>query len=243
MLKFILPLLLLLFSSQVFSLESLRRTPNSLYNQNRQADLEGLKRLTERDLDMFIHEKILVPLPHNNVTVVVDSRLPKRYRYCLPETRDFLIDFGTYFRKETGKPIQINSAIRTVEYQEYLRNVKRNGNAAKSEGPKRSSHLTGATIDIAKKDMTPHQLKTARKYLLFFRKNKLADVTEEFDQPVFHAMIFRSKYKEFHEKFELALNKPDVFQKEVSRPHYMRASINNFSRHSAYKKHKRHSRH
>lgn len=241
MLKFILLFLLLLFSSQVFSLESLRRTPNSLYNQNRQADLEGLKRLTERDLNLFISKKILVPLPHDNVNVVVDSRLPKRYRYCLPETRDFLIDFGTYFRKETGKPIQINSAVRTVEYQEDLGD--RNGNAAPSEGPKRSSHLTGATIDIAKKGMTPHQLKTARKYLLFFHKNELADVTEEFHQAVFHAMIFRSKYKEFHEKFELALNKPDVFQKEVSRPHYMRASINNFSRHGAHKKYKRHSRH
>jgi len=59
--------------------------------------------------------------------------------------------------------LQVNSAVRTVAYQRQL--IEVNGNAAPAEGDIASPHLTGATIDIAKKGLTMSEVAWMRAYL------------------------------------------------------------------------------
>lgn len=175
--------------------ENLRKTPYSLHEQNEQADADELPRLEEKDLEVFKGSGWLVPLPDNNRTVIVDYRLSEKYRWCTHWTHRFLLDFGSKSKLFIGKAVLVTSAIRTVESQKSL--IKINGNAAEAEGPKRSSHLTGATIDIAKKGLSKKQLDWIRNYLAELRKRGVIHVTEEFQQAVFHIMVFKN-YEKIH---------------------------------------------
>jgi hypothetical protein len=67
-----------------------------------------------------------------------------------------------------------------------------NGNTAPISGPKKSSHLTGATVDIAKVGLTKAELDWLRKKLLVLEAEDLIEATEEQDQLVFHAMVFHT---------------------------------------------------
>lgn len=188
----IFPLVLVIFFlTNVATAKDLRGSPASMERQNAQADRDGLSRLTEKQLEVFKKNQLLVPLPTNK-TLIVDDRLPEKYRWCRPCTGKFLNDLGKDYESKFGRPIQINSAVRTVEYQQELRG--RNGNAASAKmGPRQSSHLTGAAVDIAKKNMPFAELRWMRSRLMDIEKKKLIEATEEFRQSVFHVMVF-SKY-------------------------------------------------
>jgi hypothetical protein len=84
----------------------------------------------------------------------------------------------------------VNSAVRTVEFQHWLR--KRNRNAADLDGDTASPHLTGATIDVSKRWMSRKQLKWMRDYLLAFQTAGMIDVEEEFRQRVFHITVYKA---------------------------------------------------
>lgn len=183
--------LVVLFLTDIATANNLKGSPASMERQNVQADRDGLSRLTEKQLEVFKTHQLLVPLPYNK-TVTVDDRLPEKYRWCRPCTRKFFIDFGKDYESKFGKPLQVNSAIRTVEYQKELRS--RNGNAASAKiGLRQSAHLTGAAVDIAKKDMSFAELRWMRSRLMVFEKEKFVEATEEFRQPVFHVVVF-NKY-------------------------------------------------
>ena len=172
---------------------SLRGSPESMAKQNEQADKEKLSRLWEKDLENFKKKKLLVPIPDGKRGVIVDDRLQEKYSWVRPWTSRFLVDFRGDFEKNLNDVPQVNSAVRTVEYQRKLR--KENKNAASAEpGPRQSSHLTGSTVDIGKKDMSPRQLKWVRNYLLALKKRGLIEAIEEKHQAVFHIMVFK-KYK------------------------------------------------
>jgi uncharacterized protein YcbK (DUF882 family) len=177
---------------------SLQGSPAAMERQNKQADKEKLSRLHENQLEVFKKKKLLVPLPDGKHGVVVDPRHQEKYNWCRPWTRRFLVDLGKDFEKKFGRPIQVNSAVRSVEYQELLKS--RNANAAKGKsGPKRSSHLTGATVDIAKKDMSTEELAWMRNHLLALEKEGLIEATEEHVQPVFHVAVYKH-YKKIKKK-------------------------------------------
>lgn len=177
---------------------------------NEQAAREGLERIWDSDLESAKASGLLMPLPKSNA-IAIDSRLDKKFRYCTPCTATFLEDFGKAFHQRFKRPIQVNSAVRTVEYQRELKEgrlvkrgkrwvrIGRNPNAADYEGPEASSHLFGSTVDIAKLRLTKGGIRATlsaaeiswmRVYLKALRDAGLIEVMEEFNQAVFHVMVF-----------------------------------------------------
>ncbi len=128
----------------------------------------------------------------DTAVVKTDPRLKSDEAYCYvrPWTRDFLEDFGLEYFEEFHRVIQVNSGVRDVEHQKELRRT--NSNAAAISGPKASSHLTGATVDIAKMNMSAAELAWVRTKLLALERQKKIEATEERKQLVFHVMIFRA---------------------------------------------------
>ena len=162
---------------------------DSLRRQNAEIDLRGWERiLDEKRLATLKDQGALVPLPES-FYLRIDPELDPQWRWCRPETSLFLDDLAARFYSWFGRPLQVNSAVRTVWYQKSL--MKRNGNAAPTEGERASPHLSGATVDIAKKTMTLEHRNWIRVELLHFEERGLIEATEEFNQAVFHITVYR----------------------------------------------------
>ncbi|KND47624.1 MAG: hypothetical protein AB201_01675 [Parcubacteria bacterium C7867-006] len=160
----------------------------SQHKQNDHAEEEGLPQIrNDEELNTLKESGALVPIPG---TVRVDYRLEDKWRWCLPQTSFFLGDIGLEFQEVFGKRLQINSAVRTTLRQIELQ--KTNNNAVPVTGRRRSSHLTGATVDIAKIGLTKDELEWVRLKLLSLEDEEKLEATEEHDQLVFHVMIFQS---------------------------------------------------
>src|ERR1700676_231833 len=139
---------------------ALKGSFESLARQNEMADAEGLERiLDEDDLADRIAQKLLVPLPASNA-LAVNGNLPENHKYCRPWTANFLADLARAHAAQFGRPVEVSSAVRTVEYQKHL--MLTNGNAAAAEGDVVSPHLTGATVDVAKYGMNRVELSWMR---------------------------------------------------------------------------------
>jgi D-alanyl-D-alanine dipeptidase len=151
-----LTLLFLIFSVHVAHGEPLLKgSPESQVKQNAEADRVQLVRINnDVELEEMKAGGLLVKIP-DTPGVRVDERLPEHLRFVRPWVATFLVELGKDFKEHFGEEIQINSAIRTVEYQILI--SKRNKNAAPVTGAKRSSHLTGAAIDIAKLPLSERQ--------------------------------------------------------------------------------------
>ena len=85
--------------------------------------------------------------------------------------------------------MQVNSAVRTVEFQQHLAHI--NGNAAPAEGDTASPHLTGQAIDIAKHGLSLTEIAWLRGYLLPLVQEGKIDVEEEFQQSCFHISVYK----------------------------------------------------
>jgi hypothetical protein len=154
------------------------------------ADSEGLERiLDEDDLADRIAQKLLVPVPASSALAVNDN-LPENHRYCRPWTAKFLSDLARAHLAKFGHPIEVSSAVRTVEYQKQLK--MSNGNAAAAEGDVVSPHLTGATVDVAKRGMGRSELGWMRGWLLQLQRAGTIDVEEEFRQQCFHISVYKN---------------------------------------------------
>jgi hypothetical protein len=171
-------------------LPPLRGSYESLLRQNERSDREGLERIQDdAAIDAMVTDKQLVGLPVT-AGMRVDERLAGNRRYCRPWTADFLTTLGRVHYARFHSPLQVNSAVRTVDYQRHLLLV--NGNAAAAEGDLASPHLTGATIDIAKKGLSPSDVGWMRAYLLPLQAAGKIDVEEEFQQACFHITVYKS---------------------------------------------------
>jgi hypothetical protein len=169
---------------------SLRGSLASLQRQNTILESEGLERiLDEDDLNSRIAHGLLAPLPAS-ANLVVNPGLPENRRYCRSWTARFLSDLAKAHGAAFHRPFQVNSAVRTVEYQKHLRRT--NGNAALAEGDIVSPHLTGATIDIGKQGMTRAELMWMRRTLLELQNAGKIDVEEEFEQACFHITVYKT---------------------------------------------------
>jgi hypothetical protein len=168
----------------------LRGSAESLARQNAINEAEGLERiLDEDDLNSRIDQKLLVPIPTSSA-VAVNGNLSESHRYCRPWTARFLSDFARAHAARFGSPLVVTSAVRTVEYQKEL--MLTNGNAAAAEGDVVSPHLTGATIDIGKGNMSRKELGWVRSWLLPLQRAGKIDVEEEFQQACFHISVYRT---------------------------------------------------
>ena len=172
------------------NLPPLRGSRESLVRQNARAEQDGLLRVKdEDDLVTLRRAGKLVALPEL-ASMHVDGRLPSNRRYCRAWTGHFLTDLARVHYERFHKPLQINSAVRTIEYQRHLLHI--NGNAAPAEGDVASPHLTGGAVDIAKKGLTPSEVAWMRAYLLPLQTAGEIDVEEEFQQSCFHISVYKS---------------------------------------------------
>ncbi len=171
--------------------QTLRGSHEAQRRQNEEADRENLSRIRDpKHLEWMKANGFLVGLPETG-EVRVDPRLEPELRFCRPWVREFLLKFGSDFYGRFKKAIQVNSAARTVKYQKKLR--KTNPNAADTSGPTASSHLTGATVDIAKLGYASAEVRWMRKYLFNLEKSGKILATEEYEQLVFHVMVIKPK--------------------------------------------------
>lgn len=179
----------------------LKGSHDSLVRQNAEINRLQLVRIqNDQALEELIARDQLVALPQSNF-VRIDPRLEESRRFSRPWTRLFLEDFGQAYYKQFHQPIQVNSAVRTVEQQEKL--ARYNHNAAPAEGDTASSHLAGLTVDIAKKGMTRRQRAFTEKYLVNMRNLELVEAVEERRQACFHVMV-SDRYTAWRESEKLA---------------------------------------
>lgn len=169
---------------------TLKGSHDVLVHQNEMATAEGLSRIRDdADLRRMVAAHDLVPLP-TGPTLTVDSRLPANRRYCRPWVADFLRQMAQAHFQRFHSPLQVNSAVRTVAFQQRLRRT--NGNAAPIDGDTASPHLTGLAIDVAKKPMSTDEISWMRAYLLPLQQSGRLDVEEEFQQACFHLSVYRN---------------------------------------------------
>ena len=103
-----------------------------LLHQNEMADQDGLGRVqNDADLESMRTRGMLVSLPLGS-GLSVDDRLPYNRRVTRPWTASFLNDLARAHNARFHSPLQVNSAVRTVEFQQHLVHI--NGNAAPADG-------------------------------------------------------------------------------------------------------------
>jgi hypothetical protein len=169
---------------------SLKGSHEILIHQNEMADHDGLDRIQDdNDLDRMRRQSVLVPLPVS-AGMQVDERLPLNRRYTRPWAAQFLATLARAHYTRFHTPLQINSAVRTVEFQQRL--IHTNGNAAPARGETASPHLTGQAIDLAKRGLSLDEIAWMRGYLLPLIDEGKIDVEEEFQQSCFHISVYRS---------------------------------------------------
>jgi hypothetical protein len=160
-----------------------------LVRQNQVADRDGLYRIqNDEDLLDMRSKRLLVALPDSNA-LQIDERLPVNRRYCRPWVAQFLATMARAHYAHFHSSLQVNSAVRTVEFQQHLVHI--NGNAAPAEGDTASPHLTGQAIDIAKRGLSLTEIAWLRGYLLPLVQEGKVDVEEEFQQSCFHISVYR----------------------------------------------------
>ena len=160
-----------------------------LLRQNQVADREGLDRIQDdKDIIEMRSRKMLLALPVSTA-LQVDDRLPPDRRYCRPWTAQFLVTLARAHYTRFHSPLQVNSAVRTVEFQHHL--LRTNGNAAPAEGDTASPHLTGQAIDLAKHGLSLTEIAWLRGYLLPLVQQGKVDVEEEFQQSCFHISVYK----------------------------------------------------
>jgi hypothetical protein len=160
-----------------------------LVHQNQIADRDGLARIrNDEDILEMRGQRLLVSLPASNA-LQIDDRLPANRRYCRPWVAQFLATLARAHYAHFHSPLQVNSAVRTVEFQQHLVHI--NGNAAPAEGDTASPHLTGQAIDIAKHGLSLTEIAWLRGYLLPLVQEGKVDVEEEFQQSCFHISVYK----------------------------------------------------
>ena len=183
----------------------LRGSYESMLRQNEEINRLELPRIADEvELAELEARHDLVPIGESDGVHIAIREAS--HRYCRPWTESFLQDLGTAYYQEFGQPIQVNSAVRTVEYQRKLR--RHNGNAAPEEGETASSHLAGLTVDINKRGLTRKQHDFIQERLVQLREQGLIEVAEERRQPVFHVMV-SDRYTEWREANQLAGTKSE----------------------------------
>lgn len=168
----------------------LKGSLESLVRQNEKTEADGLERIEDdSDLDDRIARGMLVPVP-TSAALTINGNLPQDRRYCRPWTATFLTDLARAHQALFHSAFEVSSAVRTVDYQKRLKGI--NGNAAAAEGDIVSPHVTGATIDIAKHDMSAREIYWMRGRLLALQNEGKIDVEEEFQQACFHITVYKS---------------------------------------------------
>jgi len=176
--------------ARVHFVAPLRGSLASLERQNQRDEAEGLSRIEDdSQLEQMEGAGDIVPLPAA-YGLRINPDLPVNRRYCRPWTSRFLTDLARSHYARFHRPLQVNSAVRTVEFQRAL--IAVNGNAAPADGDIASPHLTGAAVDLGKKGLSLSEISWMRAWLLPLQTAGKIDVEEEFYQACFHITVYRS---------------------------------------------------
>jgi Family of unknown function (DUF5715) len=179
----------------------LKGSYDSQLRQNEEIDRLQLPRIADdQQLWELEHTEELVPIAETPSLRVSPAVKPDK-RYARPWVTQFLTDMSHAYYKEFHQPLQVNSAVRTIEQQHKLR--RSNRNAAPETGENGSSHLAGITVDLAKRGLTRAQHRWIEDYLKGLRDQNLIEVAEERRQACFHVMI-SDRYTEWREANQLA---------------------------------------
>jgi hypothetical protein len=174
----------------------LRGSHDSLLRQNEEIDRLKLNRIADdQQLEQLELRGELVPL-HESRSLVIAANLESNRRFCRPWTRAFLEDLSQAFYANFHQPIQVTSAVRTVEQQAKLQ--RSNHNAAPIDGETASSHLAGLTVDIGKRIMSVRERVWINQYVLKLQQLGLVEAAEERRQACYHIMV-SSRYDEYRD--------------------------------------------
>lgn len=168
----------------------LRARWDSQIVQNQRADAYDLSRMRDAAMvQRFARAGLLVRVPSQSRSYYT-RYIPAKYRYLRPWSKLFLDRLAAQYHARFGKKLRVTSLVRTVALQNSLR--RRNGNAASPYGPRRSSHLTGATLDISKNGMSAREIAWMRTVLHTLKRSGYVYAVEEFEQPTFHIMVYKN---------------------------------------------------
>ncbi|MGE5323856.1 MAG: DUF5715 family protein [Actinomycetota bacterium] len=174
----------------------LKGSYDSQLRQNEEIDRLQLPRIADDQQLMELERtQELVPIVETPALHISAAINPNK-RYARPWVIQFLNDMSEAFYKEFHKPLQVNSAVRTIEQQHRLR--RSNRNAAPESGESGSSHLAGITVDLAKRGLTWKEHRWVEYYLKDLRDQNLIEAAEERHQACFHVMI-SDRYTEWRE--------------------------------------------
>jgi hypothetical protein len=165
-----------------------------MLRQNEEIDRLKLTRINDdQELEELELRGDLVSL-HDSKSLQIASNLELNRRFCRPWTRAFLVDVSQAFYAQFRQPIQVTSAVRTVDQQARLQ--RWNHNAAPIDGDTASSHLAGLTIDIGKSPMSRRERAWFDQYMLKLQQLGLVEAAEERRQACYHIMV-SDRYDEY----------------------------------------------
>jgi len=177
----------------------LRGSHDSLLRQNEEIDRLRLTRINDdQQLEELELRGELVSL-QNSRSLQIAPNLELNRRFCRPWTRAFLEDLSQAFYAQFHQPIQVTSAVRTVDQQARLQRWNRN--AAPIDGDTASSHLAGLTVDIGKRPMSRNQRVWIDQYVLKLQQLGLVEAAEERRQACYHIMV-SNRYDSYRESPE-----------------------------------------
>ena len=175
-------------------------TATSQQVQNERADSDNLSRMSDHPMILrFQGAGLLQAVPLSTPTFYL-HRISSKYRYLRPWTKLFLTRLSSRYHARFRQKLRVTALVRTVAAQQALR--RHNLNAAVAVGTVRSSHLTGATLDISKHQMLPEHRQWMRRVLYSLHSQGVIQAIEEFRQPCFHVMVHRS-YRDYVRKLQL----------------------------------------
>lgn len=183
------------------ALESLRRgrltiesapltaSPGHLYFENATADRLGLSRIRDRRmLRRFVLARLLLPFPRETHTFWV-AGVPDELRVTRPWTKRFIEQLAAGLHGLFGTRLKVTSLTRTVHVQRAL--ATWNDNAAPADGRIRSTHLTGASVDLSKQPLTDPEVVWLRLVLHRLTRQRVLTAIEELQQAHFHVFVFK----------------------------------------------------
>jgi hypothetical protein len=174
----------------------LRGSHDSMLRQNDEIDRLKLTRINDdQQLEELELRGELVSL-HESKAMLIAPNLDMNRRFCRPWTRAFLEDLSQAFYAQFHQPIQVTSAVRTVDQQARLQ--RWNHNAAPIDGDTASSHLAGLTIDIGKSPMSQKQRVWFDQYVLKLQQLGLVEAAEERRQACYHIMV-SNRYDDYRD--------------------------------------------
>lgn len=156
--------------------------------QNERANEYDLSRMrNEAMVQRFYRAGYLVAVPPSTPTYYLYDIPPGR-RFLRPWTKLFLDRLSQEYYARFHQRLRVTSLVRTIGSQVRLSHY--DPNAADAFGPDRSSHLTGAALDISKRFMGPAEIEWMRSVLYQIKQAGYLYAIEEFEEPDFHVMVY-----------------------------------------------------